>query len=337
MAGKKEKQYGVVDVGSNSVRLSVYVKSDGAYPLRKVFDEKQVVGLSSYVNGGLLNDEGIRAAAKVVNRQVAHARLLGCENLCVFATAALRNCSNSKSATKMFSKAIGLPVDLITGSREAELGFAGILPEVDLCQGFLADIGGGSTEISAVRKGKVAATTSIPLGSLSLWRGHVAGLLPTRTEFEECREQVKNALLELDATTFLLDRESDADRDPDVDREPDAARSGLGSFDTLYGIGGTIRTVNKMWAAYAELQQADAQTGVTPEYVSRDQVKELVAFALDCPDTYGHLLARIEPTRIHTVTSGLAILSELLDWTGAERVRRSKHGIREGYVLTHMV
>ncbi len=325
MADKKEKQYGVVDVGSNSVRLSVYVKSDGTYPLRKVFDEKQIVGLSSYVNGGLLNDEGIRAAAKVVNRQVAHARLLGCENLCVFATAALRNCSNSKSAIKMFSKAIGLPVDLIMGPREAELGFAGILPEVDLRQGFLADIGGGSTEISAVRKGKVAATTSMPLGSLSLWRGHVAGLLPTRAEFEECREQVENALFELDAATFL------------IDREPDAAQGGSGSLCTLYGIGGTIRTVAKMWAAYAALQQADAQIGVTPEYVSRDQVEELVAFALDRQDAYGHLLARIEPTRIHTTTSGLAILSELLDWTGAERVVRSKHGIREGYVLTHMV
>ena len=51
--------HGVIDIGSNTVRLSVFRVEDGA--AQNLFNEKQTLGLAGYRKNGRLTEEGIVA------------------------------------------------------------------------------------------------------------------------------------------------------------------------------------------------------------------------------------------------------------------------------------
>ena len=54
-------KFAIVDLGSNTIRLSVYnTLPEGGFDL--LFSEKEMAGLVSYVHGGVLSPEGIQRA-----------------------------------------------------------------------------------------------------------------------------------------------------------------------------------------------------------------------------------------------------------------------------------
>ena len=53
--------YAVIDVGSNSVRLSVYQCENGN--IQPLIDKKDTVGLAGYVENGIMVEEGMKKAA----------------------------------------------------------------------------------------------------------------------------------------------------------------------------------------------------------------------------------------------------------------------------------
>ena len=138
---------GIVDVGSNTIRLSIYQYNDLDFKL--LLGKKETAGLAGYVENGRLAPEGIEIAARVLTDFRTLLDNLEIDQLHVFATASLRNISNTDEAVDAIQAAAGVPIQVITGSEEAALSFQGALhgtpkPEG---QGLLADIGGGSTEL----------------------------------------------------------------------------------------------------------------------------------------------------------------------------------------------
>lgn len=115
--------YGVIDVGSNTIRLVIYEVKENR--IESLFSNKNTAGLIGYVNDGELSRKGIRKACDVLNslqKVAAHAQV---EKLYVFATASLRNIANTKEAVEEIEKETGLDIDVISGHDEAELDFEG--------------------------------------------------------------------------------------------------------------------------------------------------------------------------------------------------------------------
>ena len=111
----KQPQIGIIDIGSNTIRLCTYAlpgRSEAA-PV-KTFTEKKSVGLSAYVRDGIMTERGIKAAAKAIANQMQHARLMGCQDIRLFATAALRNCRNSAEATHALAERVGARIDILS-------------------------------------------------------------------------------------------------------------------------------------------------------------------------------------------------------------------------------
>ena len=58
-------KFAIVDLGSNTIRLSVYnTLPEGGFDL--LFSEKEMAGLVSYVHGGVLSPEGIQRACGAI-------------------------------------------------------------------------------------------------------------------------------------------------------------------------------------------------------------------------------------------------------------------------------
>ena len=78
-------QCAVIDIGSNSIRLSVYDAEKTNFKI--LFKEKIMAGLASYVEDGVLSPEGIECACHSLVELKERLRLLNIQNVSVFATA----------------------------------------------------------------------------------------------------------------------------------------------------------------------------------------------------------------------------------------------------------
>ena len=97
--------YGIADVGSNTVRLSIY-KCEGG-EIRLLMNRKVMAGLAGYVRHGALTPEGIEVACQTLQGYRSLMDNLELPDLRVFATASLRNISNTEEAVGAVMAATG--------------------------------------------------------------------------------------------------------------------------------------------------------------------------------------------------------------------------------------
>ncbi|WP_321364079.1 Ppx/GppA family phosphatase [uncultured Celeribacter sp.] len=158
---------GVVDVGSNSVRLVVF---DGAARSPAYFyNEKIMCGLGAGLREtGRLNPEGKVRAMSAIRRFQKLAQGMGIPPLTAVATAAVREAEDGPAFREEIERETGLSLWVIDGEEEARLSAQGVLlgwPEAD---GLVCDIGGSSMELAVVSKGEVGKRITSPLGPLKL-------------------------------------------------------------------------------------------------------------------------------------------------------------------------
>ncbi|MFC5295430.1 exopolyphosphatase [Bosea minatitlanensis] len=157
----------IVDIGSNSVRLVVYEMLVRAPA--QVFNEKEMAGLGRQVatTGRLAADAIEKAIAALVRfRILCEAMRVG--EIRVIATAAARYAENGPDFIARAEEAIGQPIELISGRREAVLSGLGVISGFDDPDGVVGDLGGGSLELISVKGGEVGPGASVPLGGLAL-------------------------------------------------------------------------------------------------------------------------------------------------------------------------
>ena len=136
----------VIDIGSNSMRLTVY-ETTPPQIFRVLFKEKIMAGLAGYVEHNALSPDGIERAILGLLSFRATLSALDIKAVAVFATASLRNVKNTDQAVAAIQRATGYPIEVISGEEEAAFGYAGAMQELDLTDGLFVDIGGASTEV----------------------------------------------------------------------------------------------------------------------------------------------------------------------------------------------
>ena len=294
---------GIVDLGSNTIRLSIYHWEGRQFKL--LMNKKEMAGLAGYIKDGVLSDRGILVACQVLSGFKALLENFDIRDIHVFATASLRNIVNTEDALDTIRAVTGVTVEVVSGSDEATLSFLGATVGGGApATGLLADIGGGSTELVAYEKGGITSGCSLPMGSLSLFTRYVTGLFPTREERHAIRDQ--------------------------VEAELERAKTQGVRCAHLTGVGGTIRAAAKLCN---DLSGADQNNRTIPAEEIRALYKDLKK---GDQATLRQIL-RIVPDRVHTILPGLAILCAVLKSYGVETVLVSPCGVREGYLLQRVM
>lgn len=311
---------GIIDLGSNSVRLVVYEtrskaieewkengrpKSKRNRLFQDIVNEKKIAGLSAYVKKHELSKEGMDVATAVLQRHLNTARNLGCEDVYIFATAFLRNCKNSDDAIKIISREINHKIDLLSDKDEAHLGFIGASCNRSIESGTLIDIGGGSTELTSIVKSKDQIKASLPQGSVSSYAEFVSMILPNAKEIDAIKASFKKQLSKV----------------KDLER-----------FKTkhMYGIGGSLRAISKIYAAAFTHEER-------PESLTKSQIYALRDFFYDFPSEFAHAATKAVPERLHSIVPGMAIAITLIDALEASDLSVCKYGVREGYLLERVL
>jgi len=158
---------GVVDVGSNSVRLVVF---DGAARSPAYFyNEKVMCALGAGLSEtGKLNPQGRVRALNALRRFQYLARGMDLPSLTVVATAAVREATDGADFCAEVERETGLRIWVIDGEEEARLSAQGVLLGWPGSYGLVCDIGGSSMELAEISDGRVGKRISSSLGPLKL-------------------------------------------------------------------------------------------------------------------------------------------------------------------------
>ena len=297
--------HGVIDIGSNTVRLSVFRVEDGA--AQNLFNEKQTLGLAGYRKNGRLTEEGILALIETLGHFNFILNQLGDINHThAIATASIRNVNNSEEVLRRVKEALGIDIEILSGEEEARLAFIGAAGTVQgHPDGVLTDIGGGSTELVLFQNHEVVDSASLDIGSLSVFRDYVDGLFLTNDERKAMDERLK----------FLLNAQAMAGN----------------RYPILCAVGGSARATLKM---YNTLFDEDHDN----DEMRTDDLKTLMKHLLDIEDKEKmEIILKVKADRIHTLLPGLSILYRIAKYFHVEKIAVAQTGIREGYVISRII
>lgn len=135
----------------------------------QIFNEKEMAGLGRQVaTTGRLADDAVRTALDALRRFRILCDAMEIRSIRVIATAAARYASNGAAFLVEAEKAVGCPIELIPGEREAYLSALGVVAGFDAPGGIVGDLGGGSLELIDVKGSALGAGVSLALGGLAL-------------------------------------------------------------------------------------------------------------------------------------------------------------------------
>jgi exopolyphosphatase / guanosine-5'-triphosphate,3'-diphosphate pyrophosphatase len=295
----KYRPVGVVDIGSNSVRVVVY---DG---LRRspspIFNEKVLAGLGIGVaKTGRLNEQGCIRALAALRRFRALLKQMGVKQTFAVATAAAREASNGAEFINLAENALGVGISVLSGKEEARYAALGVIAGIPDADGVAGDLGGGSLELIDIENGKLRGGVTLPLGPLRL-------IDMSNGSIKEARKIVDDYF----DKTEIIDRMRDR---------------------KFFAVGGTWRNLARIHMAktryplhvlhhYSMPRQQAASISET--------VSSLTPAALrDVRD--------VSKSRVETLPFGALVLERLMLASKASEVTFSVYGVREGLLYSKL-
>lgn len=164
----KKNYYAVIDIGSNSMRLVIYVQQHSGR-LHEVENVKSVARLRNYIDEeGNLSDEGIYRLIRTLKsfREVASIYLL--TEFKIIATAAIRQAKNKEQIQKIVKEELNWDMKILSEAEEAYYGYLAVVNSTAITEGITVDIGGGSTEVTYFKNRILRHSHSFPFGALTL-------------------------------------------------------------------------------------------------------------------------------------------------------------------------
>ncbi len=207
-------KYAAIDLGTNNCRLLVASPHKKGFRVVDAFS--RIVRLGEGISqSGMLNEEAMERtieALKICAEKIKQRRVT---SLRAIATQACRSAGNGPEFIKRIQDETGLKFDLISTQEEANLSVRGCMdlaaPLSEVVVVF--DIGGGTTEISWVKRmkpatgnlpprHKIIAWTSIPMGVVTVSE-KFDGRNFTREKYEEVVALVSQAILDFQGAEEL--------------------------------------------------------------------------------------------------------------------------------------
>jgi len=180
-----------IDGGTNSIKILI-----GALPEIAV-RESRVVRLGQGVDQtGSLAPEALERTFAAIEEFGAMIEEHGATRIRFCATSASRDADNSHLFVEGVQERLGVTPEVLSGTEEAALVYAGATRGVHLPGPVLVvDIGGGSSEL-VLGDGRPEQSVSIDIGSVRLHERHLHTDPPTADEVRACLADIDHALLD---------------------------------------------------------------------------------------------------------------------------------------------
>ena len=287
---------GIVDIGSNSVRLVIYESLSRTPAV--VHNEKVICGIGrNMVTTGELHADGMTLALASLSRFRMLADAHGVEIREAVATAAARDAGNGHEFVRSAEAAWGGPIRVLSGEEEARLAAEGVISGIPRASGVVADLGGGSLDMVSVHAGRTGSAVTLPFGPLRLMDA-------SKGNADKARSIVDRGLGVLDDLPKL-------------------------DGDVLYAVGGAWRSF-----ALVDMEDISYPIHVLHAYtIPRMRVLKLCKVVAQLSKKSLDKMKVVSRRRSESLPFGAIVLERLLLATDIREVAISAYGLREGILF----
>ncbi len=292
-----------VDLGSNSFHMVVARYSHGQLVILDRL--REMVRLAAGMgDSGRLDDTATDRALRCLERFGQRLRAMRADSVRVVGTNALRRAKRKRWFLEHARAALGHPIEIISGLEEARLIYSGVAhtSPMNPDKRLVIDIGGGSTEIVIGEGFDPLLLESLSVGCVGL----------SANFFDDGRISAKR-----------LERARTAVR---LELEPVQEAFRKMGWLQVFGSSGTVRVIS------------DVLHRLNPDspHVTLDNLNALAERVIAA----GHVdeldLADVDAERAPVFPAGLAILLEVVENFGIDRVRVAEGAMREGLLYDLM-
>jgi exopolyphosphatase/guanosine-5'-triphosphate,3'-diphosphate pyrophosphatase len=298
--GTQSARVGVIDLGSNSVRLVVY-DGMGRAP-QPIFNERALCGLGRKLGEtGRLNRQGAKMALENMARFVLAAEAMRVDRLDVVATEAVRAADDGPAFVADLERRFGIMVEVLKGEMEGKLSAYGVVSGIPEARGMMGDLGGGSLEVVTIaRGGQPGHCASLPIGPLRL-------LSTWDKNPKKARKTIDDAFGRLGWLASVRG-------------------------ETFYPVGGAWRAL-----ANIHMQQINYPLHVIHEYeMPVSEAKELLGIIMHLSPSSLARIERVPKKRLDTLPLAAVALDRLIDIMQPDRLVFSAQGLREGLLYSKL-
>ncbi len=172
-------KFAAIDIGSNAVRLifiNVYETPTGPQFIKDAMYRVALrLGEEAFIKGKISK----KKEEELVSTMKAFKNLIDVHKpvqVMACATSAMRDAKNAKDIVSKVFKKTGLSIQIISGQKEAELILSNHVEKFQLQENkdyLYIDVGGGSTELILLSKGKLVDKWSFNIGTLRMMLGKI--------------------------------------------------------------------------------------------------------------------------------------------------------------------
>lgn len=299
------RNFAVMDIGSNTVRLVLFETSNYIY-FKKTKTFRHRLRLRGYVENGIISEEGIKKLTEVLTYFKASLSLTDVSTLYAFATATIRDAKNGAEILKEMNKLLGLSIKILSAKDEAYYGFLSVVNATFAKTGITVDMGGGSTEIVAFENRECKEYVSFPFGSLSLSLDYI----------------------QMDKNSFQIS-----------DKMPEFIETYLQNEEWLNGIGKPIVAMGGSARSLAKIHMNVVSYPISfvHQYVmTYDDVIELYQFIKEKPIKELVKMPGLNEERLETLIPSIGFFKVLMEYCQSPFFIVSSNGIREGFCYSLM-
>jgi exopolyphosphatase / guanosine-5'-triphosphate,3'-diphosphate pyrophosphatase len=284
-----------VDIGSNTVH--VLVADVVRNKLEDVAHYVEMPELGARVARTGSIGSRARIAIRALRSVIARAQKHGYQMLIAAATEAVREASDGPAFARQASEAIGAPVRIISGRREAELSFLGVASRhAARREWVMVDLGGASTEAVIARGRELLRSATLAIGS-----GVLASTYLSDPPRPDERARMRRAALR------------------ELTKAPD------GEVERLVATGGTASNLPSV------LSRRNPPSVLTTADLLGCESRLDARPAAEVAKKVG-----LPPNRIKAMRGGVEELLLLLDWYGLALLQISHEGLRHGMLLAYL-
>lgn len=288
-----------VDLGSNSFHMVVARRNHGEVAILDRIREMVRLG-AGLGPDGRISLQAAEAALACLARFRERLAALEAGQVRAVGTNTLRRARRRNAFLSRARGALGHPIEVISGVEEARLVYLGAAHSLPFQEGrrLVVDIGGGSTELIVGEGFEALRLESLYMGCISVSEQFFPGGVITEQDFREAR--------------LLARRELEPLREP-------FAREG---WQQAVGTSGTVRATGRVLRLL----------GATDGEITRAGLELLRERLLAAGSVGRHDLPGLGPQRAPVYPGGLAVLTEVFDALGIERMQPAEGALREGLI-----
>src|SRR5213080_1279953 len=313
---KPNERLAVIDLGSNSFRLVVFMAGEGWWKRTDEIYESVRIG-QGLAGTGRLGDRPMERALATLDvfAHFLRANGLAEREVDALATSAIRDADNGEAFLEHARGRFGMPIRVLTREQEARYGYLAAVNSTTLSDGYVLDLGGGSLQLVAVSARIARHSASWPVGTVRMSERFLPGRgRAKRKQLQELREHLAG---ELRGAPWLA-----------------AASAGSAAgARRLVGIGGTIRNL----AAAAQRAAGLPSNGVQGMVIERRALDELVARLCSLPASERANVPGIKPARADIILAGALVVQTVLELGGFDGLEATEAGLREGVFFERLL